>query len=228
MAMRSTSYFGIYGRMVWRKFRDVTKRHPYTTNVITSALVFSCGDVLGQAFEKSSATGSASVESKKSEGVETQNSPYDWPRTLRATAYGTGISVWLQAWWGFLQNSANRFVPIGRFSKLTNVLFVVALDQAVGASILNAGYFFTVSWLTDFNFDKATQRMKECFPAQMLAHLSFWPWFSIALFYTVSAISTRLLIRNIVFAGWSATMSHRNHAAEIDEDVHENSPVSAE
>lgn len=69
---------------------------------------------------------------------------YDLPRVLRATAFGTGISVWLQFWWAFLQNSANSVVPVARYSKAANILFVVALDQAVGASIVNGGYFFTV------------------------------------------------------------------------------------
>ena len=70
--------------------------------------------------------------------------PYDLPRILRATAFGTGISVWLQFWWGFLQNTANSVVPVARYSKAANILFVVAFDQAVGASIVNGGYFFTV------------------------------------------------------------------------------------
>ena len=65
---------------------------------------------------------------------------FDMMRVLRAMTYGTGISAWLQFWWGSLQASANRLVPIfSTRTKLANVLYVVAVDQAIGASIVNAG-----------------------------------------------------------------------------------------
>ena len=217
-------------RWLYSTAQQLLRSHPYKVNIATSALVFSVGDALCQVVERNvhveaadhtsqqiptshNQQPEATIETGTEETAKTART-LDVPRVLRATAFGTGISVWLQWWWGFLQNSAERLVPVARYRKIYNVLFVVAADQAIGASILNAGYFFSVTWLENFDFQQALSRVQQCWLPQMLAHWSFWPWFQIVLFYAVAATSSRLLIRNIVFAAWSGTMSYRNHVAD--------------
>eukprot|EP00904_Undaria_pinnatifida_P006335 jgi/Undpi1/2831/HiC_scaffold_14.g06208.m1 len=182
---------------IWGLYLDSLERRPIRTKSLSSGIISGTANFIEQA------TGAASFNFT------------EWAAFTLVGALFIG-SV-LHHWYNFLDRLSRSDALTSRVkNKYGITLVVLAVDQTVGASIVNCGYFaaHTIFWaaltgqifpLTDLGSSihyKVTSR----FWTMMINNLKIWPWVGFVNFAFVP-VNLRVLVSNVVAVFWGILMS---------------------
>ncbi|KAF2820296.1 hypothetical protein CC86DRAFT_119333 [Ophiobolus disseminans] len=170
--------------MAFRWYQAKLKTAPLLTQSITTAVLFSTGDVMAQQL----------VEKR---GFE-QHDPI---RTARMGAYGGAIfGPAATKWYGFLVKNVNLS------SKNGTILARVACDQFLFAPTNMALFLSSMAYLEG---SSPTQRLKDAYVPGLTKNFMIWPWVQFTNFKYVP-MEHRVLVVNIVSLGWNCYLSYLN------------------
>ncbi|KAH7390987.1 hypothetical protein DE146DRAFT_663218 [Phaeosphaeria sp. MPI-PUGE-AT-0046c] len=170
--------------MAFRWYQAKLKTAPLLTQSITTAVLFSTGDVMAQQL----------VEKR---GYE----QHDPMRTARMGAYG-GIIFGPAAtkWYGFLTKHVNLK------SKNGTIAARVACDQLAFAPV-NMGLF--LSSMAYLEGASPRQRLADAYVPGLTKNFMIWPWVQFTNFKYVP-MEHRVLVVNIISLGWNCYLSFLN------------------
>jgi protein Mpv17 len=144
----------------------------------------------------------------------------DLNRALSGATFGIIGSCWLHFWWNALERVIEARVPFSKH-RLGNTLVKVFFDQSVGAPLYIYCYFFLTNVIqgSKERDDSLTKRAynahavaSEVLWPTMLKHWRLWPFVHTLNFYYVP-LQHRVILQNLVLAGWSGYLSHVNHSS---------------
>ncbi|KAH8728322.1 hypothetical protein GQ44DRAFT_737574 [Phaeosphaeriaceae sp. PMI808] len=170
--------------MAFRWYQARLKTAPLLTQSITTAVLFSTGDVMAQQL----------VEKR---GFE-QHDPI---RTARMGAYG-GIIFGPAAtkWYEFLVRNVNLN------SKNGTIVARVACDQFIFAPTNMALFLSSMAYLEGRS---PKQRLKDAYVPGLTKNFMLWPWVQFTNFKYVP-MEHRVLVVNVVSLGWNCYLSFLN------------------
>lgn len=207
------------GRRIWQAYTKSLHERPLVTKATFAATIF---------FVSDSATQYIVCDDKEL---------FRWnaPRALSGAGFGIIATGWLHYWWGFLEATVARRLPVATH-RMANAATKVVLDQAIGAPL----YIYTYYVLTNFFQEQLSsastttsqrsmaESWKEtCAKAQemlwptMLKHWRVWIPVHSCNFYFVP-LHHRVMVQNTVLTFWSGYLSHLNHQTKImspDEEI---------
>ncbi|KAJ5753110.1 hypothetical protein N7520_010027 [Penicillium odoratum] len=200
---------GKFGR--W--YARVQGERPYRTQLLSSLVIYLCGDLSAQLLFPSEQAvnenqdASASAESKD----EIENKPgfgssYDPWRTVRHLIVGAGSSIPSYNWFWFLHNNFNFS------SKLLSILTKVFVQQIVFTPVFNSYFFSVHSLLAGATFEETWERLKKALPVSVTNSVKLWPAVTaFSLMYVPPEF--RNVFSGVIAVGWQTYLSWLNQKA---------------
>ncbi|ODV80677.1 B56-domain-containing protein [Suhomyces tanzawaensis NRRL Y-17324] len=176
----------------FRTYNQLILKRPLATNILTTGFLFGAGDVLAQSL----------FNPERHHG-------YDYPRTLRAVAYGSVVFAPLGDKWYKLLNR----IQLGgttRTSTVGTTAVRVAADQLGFAPFVGIPLYF--SMMTVFEgktpvVDEISRKLSTSWWSTLTTNWMVWPVFQAFNFYLMP-VQFRLLGVNVFSIGWNCYMSY--------------------
>lgn len=180
---------------LWESYTAALFARPLTVKATTASIIF---------FFSDSAT----------QKLMDPDSDWDTARAGSGAAFGVVATGWLHYWWGFLEASVERRLPVAT-NRLANTLVKVFLDQAIGAPLYIYTYYVITNYIQEANarrietqqeavdlLHETSDKATEMLPPTMLRHWTLWPAVHTLNFY-FNPLHHRVLVQNLVLVGWS-------------------------
>lgn len=182
----------------WRSYNDILAMAPLQTKAITSATVYTIGDVVAQSRD----------------GVEIGN--LDRGRTLRSMlagliGHGPESHVWYHVSEDFFDNTLNLHAWWDFLPK-------VAVDQTVFGPIWNNSYIILLGIMQLQKPSQILEDMKRTTIPLVLSGLKLWPLVH-CITYTVIPVENRLLWVDAVEIVWVTILASQASGSSVDESV---------
>ncbi|KAJ5627771.1 hypothetical protein N7490_009999 [Penicillium lividum] len=200
---------GKFGR--W--YARVQRERPYRTQLLSSLVIYLCGDLSAQLLFPSEQAAnenqdvSASADSKdESENKPGFGSSYDPWRTVRHLIVGAGSSIPSYNWFWFLHNNFNFS------SKLLSILTKVIVQQICFTPVFNSYFFSVHSLLAGATFEETWERLKKALPVSVTNSVKLWPAVTaFSLMYVPPEF--RNVFSGVIAVGWQTYLSWLNQKA---------------
>jgi hypothetical protein len=151
---------------LWKQYCDLLNTRPLATKATTAAFIFTCSDLVSQAYTMGRFHNSQKDDADGVEGfqalvkraiakVEGLCNDYDWTRALSGGAFGVVGAGYLHVWWGFLEKFAEARFPRGQ-QRLANTLVKVLIDQGLSAPI-----YYYIYYIITFAIQKLPIELEE-------------------------------------------------------------------
>ncbi|KAL5334663.1 hypothetical protein BJX70DRAFT_377570 [Aspergillus crustosus] len=212
---------GKFGR-TYSRFQE---KRPYTTQLVSSLVIYLCGDLSAQYFfppEKAPLV----VQSAQDEGEDGKGTTaveeegegeggnggggggggYDPWRTLRHLTVGIGSSIPSYNWFMFLHNNFNYA------SKPLSILTKVVVQQIVFTPVFNTYFFSIHSLLSGASVQETYERLKVALPQSIVNSAKFWPAVTAFSFMYVPP-QFRNVFSGVIAVGWQTYLSWLNQRA---------------
>ncbi|KAI9931944.1 hypothetical protein ASPWEDRAFT_40244 [Aspergillus wentii DTO 134E9] len=204
---------GPVGRL-GRSYTRIQERRPYATQVVSSIVIYLCGDLSAQFLfpsESSSPAREAKDGDGEREGVEGQEGQsilggYDPWRTMRHLAVGVGSSIPTFKWFMFLHRNFNYS------SKFLSILTKVTVQQIVFTPVFNTYFFSLQSLLSGATLGETFERLKKALPLSIQNSVKLWPAVTAFSFMYV-APQFRSIFSGCIAVGWQTYLSWLNQKA---------------
>jgi Mpv17 / PMP22 family len=224
--------------LVLRTYQYGIQRYPLGTKVTMAVFIFATSDVVTQKLLLPPTT--ASLHKKDASHSEREDTAkddagvvpsWDTSRTLSAAVFGVASTTFLHYWWGLLERSFARILPL-RHTHFVPTLAKVLVHQSCAAPFYIYSYYvvtnfvqqvltmevgaegglFSVSRLERMpqSWYSVHAKAQEMLWPTMLRHWSVWPLVQTANFYCIS-LHHRILVHNSVLMLWSGYLSYLNH-----------------
>lgn len=184
----------------FRAYGRSQRKRPLTTQVISSLVVFSLGDLAAQ---------------------KINGDKYDPARTGRALIIGGIASIPSYKWFIFLGNSFNYR------SKALSLSTKIIVNQACFTPINNTFFFGMQAFLAWDSWDEIWDRIKRTVPTSMINSLKLWPAVT-AFNFTFIDAQYRSIFAGVIAVGWQAYLSYLNRRAEVEERIQKTIEESGE
>ncbi|GFF74345.1 uncharacterized protein C4G9.14 [Aspergillus lentulus] len=215
---------GPIGRLA-ESYARVQQRRPYATQIVSSIVVYLCGDLSAQllfpsdspaqtprdASEEKSADSAGDGEDKAS-----SSGGYDPLRTMRHLTVGVGSAIPSYNWFMFLHNNFNFQ------SKFLSILTKVSVQQAVFTPVFNTYFFSVHSLLAGASLEETFERLKVALPVSISNSVKLWPAVTAFSFMYVSP-PFRSIFAGVIAVGWQTYLSWLNQKAarEVEAEMAE-------
>ena len=165
------------------RYQSHLRARPFTTQVLTTAVLFTAGDMLAQ------------------QAVERRGRAHSWARTARMTAYGGCVfgpaaTLWMRALAGRVRTARPA----------TTVAARVALDQLLFTPANLACFLGGMAWLEGAD---VKGRLREAYLPVLRTNWMVWPLVQ-AVNFAVVPLEHRVLVVNVVALGWNCYLSYMN------------------
>ncbi len=192
-----TSAFDAFGRS--------QKKRPYTTQIISAMIIFTCADVSAQ---------------------NIADSDYDPVRTARAILIGGVAAVPQYRWYvatkltpmAHADNVLLRFHVLARYfnypSRVLSVGVKVLFNQFTFAVLFPFYFFGSQAILTGETLQGTVERLKQTVPVSWTNSWKVWPA-AMAINLSFVPLEYRALFSGFVAVGWQTYLSWMNRQAEI-------------
>lgn len=166
---------------LWRTYLRLLEKHPWKTQVISTATLMSMGDVLAQVY----------IEDKKKD--------YDIIRTARFFFFGTiYVGPALRTWYLTME----RIIGVSR----NTALLKVAADQGCFAPVFLSTFIAGMEFLRGGKLTEIKNKIKQDFVPVLITNYKIWPAVQICNFYLVP-FHLRILVVNITALGWNTYLA---------------------
>ncbi|KAI1001552.1 hypothetical protein K3495_g6648 [Podosphaera aphanis] len=169
-------------------FTKSQRKRPYTTQVISSIIIFFIGDLSAQKIKGDS---------------------YDPQRALRAMVIGAGSSIPIYEWIMFLGNNFNY--P----SKVLSIVTKIIVNQTFFTPVNNLYYFSMHSLLAGNSLADTWEHLKRTVPTSIYTSCQFWPIMT-AFSFTFIEPQYRSVCVGLITIGWQTYLSYLNRKSEAD------------
>jgi protein Mpv17 len=152
------------------------------------------------------------------------------PRALSGASFGIVATGWLHFWWGFLEATVARRLPVATH-RMANAATKVLLDQAIGAPLYIYSYYVLTNFLQEQlsgddkrwqdSLRETSSRAADMLWPTMEKHWRVWIPVHSVNFYFVP-LHHRVMVQNTVLTFWSGYLSHLNNSTPImspDEEI---------
>jgi len=136
----------------YRFYSRSQARRPYLTQFISSLTIYLCGDISAQNINPSS-----------------EDSSWDFPRTLRALIIGGISSIPSYRWFMYLGQSFNYS------SKILSLATKVLVNQLMFTPIFNTYFFGMQALLIGASPEEIWERVKKTVPTSVVNSCKLWP-----------------------------------------------------
>nr|CAF32093.1 hypothetical protein AfA19D12.025 [Aspergillus fumigatus] len=192
---------GPIGRLA-DSYARVQQRRPYATQVVSSIVVYLCGDLSAQLLfpsESPAQTSRVASEEKPAdsaedgEGKAASSGGYDPLRTMRHLT-----------------------------SKFLSILTKVSVQQAVFTPVFNTYFFSVHSLLAGASLEETFERLKVALPVSISNSVKLWPAVTAFSFVYVSP-PFRSIFAGVIAVGWQTYLSWLNQKAarEVEAEMAE-------
>ncbi|EAW22475.1 Mpv17/PMP22 family protein [Aspergillus fischeri NRRL 181] len=215
---------GPIGRLA-DSYARAQQRRPYATQVVSSIVVYLCGDLSAQLLFPSDSpaqTSRAASEEKPADSAEdgedkaASSGGYDPLRTMRHLTVGVGSAIPSYNWFMFLHNNFNFQ------SKFLSILTKVSVQQAVFTPVFNTYFFSVHSLLAGASLEETFERLKVALPVSISNSVKLWPAVTAFSFMYVSP-PFRSIFAGVIAVGWQTYLSWLNQKAarEVEAEMAE-------
>ncbi|KAF7128696.1 hypothetical protein CNMCM5793_003547 [Aspergillus hiratsukae] len=215
---------GPIGRL-GESYARVQQRRPYATQVVSSIVIYLCGDLSAQLLFPSDSPAQksqAASEEKPADSVEdgedkaAPSGGYDPLRTMRHLTVGVGSAIPSYNWFMFLHNNFNFQ------SKFLSILTKVSIQQAVFTPVFNTYFFSVHSLLAGASLEETYERLKVALPVSIYNSVKLWPAVTAFSFMYVSP-PFRSIFAGVIAVGWQTYLSWLNQKAarEVEAEMAE-------
>ncbi|GFF39212.1 protein SYM1 [Aspergillus udagawae] len=215
---------GPIGRLA-ESYTRVQQRRPYATQVVSSIVIYLCGDLSAQLLFPSDSpaqTPRAASEENPADSAEdgevkaASSGGYDPLRTMRHLTVGVGSAIPTYNWFMFLHNNFNFQ------SKFLSILTKVSIQQAVFTPIFNTYFFSVHSLLAGASLEETFERLKVALPVSISNSVKLWPAVTAFSFMYVSP-PFRSIFAGVIAVGWQTYLSWLNQKAarEVEAEMAE-------
>ncbi|OOG00702.1 hypothetical protein ASPCADRAFT_202533 [Aspergillus carbonarius ITEM 5010] len=190
-------------------YSRVQNRRPYTTQVVSTIIVYLCGDLGAQLlFPPDNVPSSSEGQGDEGEkqAVVGGGGGYDPWRTLRHLTVGVGSAIPTYKWFMFLHNHFNYS------SKFLSILTKVCVQQAVFTPVFNTYFFGLQSLMTGKSLEETFERLKVALPTSISNSVKLWPAVTAFSFMYV-APQFRSIFSGVIAVGWQTYLSWLNQKA---------------
>lgn len=184
----------------FRAYDRVQRARPYTTQLLSSVVIYFLGDLSAQTLNPAKPTVST-------DPADIPSSGYSSLRSLRAVTIGALFSIPSYRW--FLLVSSLFNYP-GR--PLLSLAAKVALQQLAFAPFFNTYFFGMQSLLAGDGLDGAVARVVHAVPQSWVASCKFWPVVTAGIFAFVRP-QHRSVFAGLVAIGWQTYLGILNQRA---------------
>lgn len=186
----------------FRAYDRVQQSRPYTTQLVSSTVIYFLGDLSAQLVNPPPATAANSAS-----GMETTPSTYDPLRSLRAIAVGVIFSIPSYRWFLWVSSHFNY-----AGAPLRSLAAKVAVQQLAFAPVFNSYFFGMQSLLAGDGFEGAARRIVHAVPQSWVASCKFWPVVTAFVFAFVKP-RHRSVFAGLVAIGWQTYLGLLNQRA---------------
>ncbi|CCF56469.1 hypothetical protein KAFR_0B01700 [Kazachstania africana CBS 2517] len=195
-------------------YKLALKKHPKTTNAVTTGALFGAGDVSAQ-FLFPYTEHKGTIESKENHKRKVAWK-YDFSRTARAIVYGSLIFSFVgDRWYKFLNYKVK--LPNKPSNHYTNLLCRVGVDQLGFAPISLPFYFMCMSAMEGKSFDDAKIKVKTQWWNTLVTNWCVWPLFQ-AVNFSLIPVQHRLLAVNTISIFWNTFLSFKNSYIPVEKE----------
>ncbi|GKZ33282.1 hypothetical protein AbraIFM66950_003122 [Aspergillus brasiliensis] len=180
---------GPVGRVA-RAYARVQERRPYRTQVISTIVVYLCGDLGAQLLFP--------PDNGSSREVQTCEQKVEAAGSSNAGGVGGGFM--------FLHNNFNFS------SKFLSILTKVCVQQAVFTPVFNTYFFGLQSLMTGKSLEETFERLKVALPTSISNSVKLWPAVTAFSFMYV-APQFRSIFSGVIAVGWQTYLSWLNQKA---------------
>ncbi|KAH8698591.1 hypothetical protein BGW36DRAFT_426291 [Talaromyces proteolyticus] len=210
-------------------YSRVQDKRPYVTQMVSSLIVYLCGDLSAQLLFPSEvqpapqeSTNNTTVSTN--DASEEQSKPvlagYDPLRTLRHLTIGLISSIPSFKWFMFLHHNFNYS------SKFLSILTKVSVQQAVFTPIFSTYFFLMQSLMVGATFEETCERLKRAVPDSIRNSVKLWPAVTAFSFMYVPP-QFRAIFGGTIAVGWQTYLSWLNQMAAREVAAAETASVVA-
>ncbi|EAW07448.1 Mpv17/PMP22 family protein [Aspergillus clavatus NRRL 1] len=221
---------GPIGRL-GQSYSRAQQRRPYTTQLISSVVIYLCGDLSAQLLfpsesptpksQASSETEPAPAEDGEEQTTSVSSGGYDPLRALRNLTVGVGSAIPTYKWFMFLHNNFNFR------SKFLSILTKVCVQQSVFTPVFNTYFFSLHSLLAGASLEETWERLKVALPVSITNSVKLWPAVT-AFSFTYVSPEFRSIFSGVIAVGWQTYLSWLNQKAarEVEAEMAESERLS--
>ncbi|KAF1843885.1 uncharacterized protein K460DRAFT_287394 [Cucurbitaria berberidis CBS 394.84] len=202
----------------FRAYGRVQQRKPYTTQLVSSLVIYFVGDLVAQSITPQPVDGvgeKQEVDEDEKGWVQKWSDDRDWARTGRALVIGGLSSIPSYKWFLWLGNNFNYS------SKLLSLSTKVVVNQALFTPLFNSYFFGMQSLLSGATVPDMIERIKHTVPTSWINSCKLWPVVT-AFSFTYIPIQYRSIFGGVIAIGWQTYLSLLNQrAAAKEEKEHE-------
>ncbi|RAK97474.1 Mpv17/PMP22 family protein [Aspergillus ibericus CBS 121593] len=202
-------------------YSRVQDRRPYTTQVVSTIIVYLCGDLGAQMLFPPDTQTSGSEGEGEGEKQTIAGGGYDPWRTLRHLTVGVGGAIPTYKWFMFLHHHFNYS------SKLLSVLTKVCVQQAVFTPVFGTYFFGLQSLMTGKSLEETFERLKVALPTSITNSVKLWPAVTAFSFMYV-APQFRSIFSGVIAVGWQTYLSWLNQKAAREVEAEKRALVEVE
>jgi hypothetical protein len=171
------------------KYIHLLETKPYTTQIVTSTIIWAIGDYASQRVEGAS------------------HKETDWQRVLRCGAFGLVVAAPVYTWW---YPRLDRFVKGITKAPLKALYWKVVLDQAFFEPTFLAASFVFLGALEGKNLEQQKDKLRKDFWQTFLIDCAFWIPSQFVNFW-FCPVKYQALLVNTLCVGWNGYVSHVEH-----------------
>ncbi|EGV64647.1 Protein required for ethanol metabolism [Yamadazyma tenuis] len=194
----------------YTKYNQLLLKRPLVTNMVTTGILFGSGDFLAQRL------------------FSQNNKKYDYPRTLRAIAYGGILFAPLGDKWYKLLNRLTVPKSLSWSDKThnrVNTLLRVGVDQLGFAPLIAIPMYYSAMTVLERSPDPVNDisaKLREHWLPTLKTNWLVWPAFQTLNFYLVP-VQLRLLSVNLISIVWNCYLSYvlndqKSHLLHVSEE----------
>ncbi|KAF2849329.1 hypothetical protein T440DRAFT_426998, partial [Plenodomus tracheiphilus IPT5] len=202
----------------FRAYGRVQQRKPYTTQLISSLVIYFVGDLVAQGIAgdvapivEPSVVETDQDEEEEKGWVQQWSANRDWSRTGRAIVIGGLSSIPSYKWFLWLGNNFNYG------SKVLSLSTKVLVNQALFTPLFNSYFFGMQSLLSGATLSECAERIRNTVPTSWINSCKLWPIVT-AFSFTYIPIQYRSIFGGVVAIGWQTYLSLLNQRAQAMEE----------
>jgi len=190
----------------FRAYDRVQARRPYTTQFISSCVIYFLGDLSAQTLQRNMPAASPEMSSSPPSS-EPERRPYDLARSLRAVTVGALFSIPSYKWFLFV---SSHFNVAGR--PYVSLAYKCCVQQFCFAPFFNSYFFGAHALLAGDGLQGAWERVRIALPVSWINSCKFWPAVTACIFAFVKP-QHRSVAAGLVAIGWQTYLGILNQRA---------------
>ncbi|GAB1600378.1 protein Mpv17-like, partial [Argonauta hians] len=174
----------------WRFYQKLLEVHPWKTQIASTAVLMSLGDVISQTL------------------IERQGKNYSIIRTARFGFFGTVfVGPTLRTWYLVME----RLFGVGK----RTAFFKLFADQACFAPVFLSTFICGMELLKGNSWSESKNKVIQEFKPVLLSNYQVWPAVQLCNFYFIP-FQYRILVVNITAVGWNTYLAFKTKDDKVN------------